>query len=100
MKLTPKQAGDRAGVSASLIYQLCQERRLPHFRVGGRGKRGKILIDEGDLAAFFEGCRVGGQEEPAEAGGESVPPEPGKKGSPGGFTILDSERLRQAWRNR
>ena len=98
MKLTPKQAGERAGVSASLIYQLCQERRLPHYRVGGRGRRGKILIDEADLAAFFEACRVGGQDQPAPAGGESVPPGPGNERSPGGFTVLDGERLRAAWR--
>jgi excisionase family DNA binding protein len=58
MKLTAKQAAELARVSVNLIYQLCEERRLPHFRVGGQGRRGKILIEEADLAAFFESCRV------------------------------------------
>jgi hypothetical protein len=41
-----------------LIYQWCDERRLPHYRVGGRGKRGKILIGQDDLEAFLHACRV------------------------------------------
>ena len=57
-KLTPKQAATRAGVSASLIYQLCAERRLKHFRVGGEGRRGKLLIDDEDLDRFLDSCRV------------------------------------------
>ena len=58
MKLTPKHAAERAGVSLALIYQWCEERRLPHFRCGGLGKRGRILIDESDLAEFLKSCRV------------------------------------------
>lgn len=57
-KLTPKQAAERAGVSPSLIYLLCAERRLKHYRVGGEGRRGKLLIDEEDLDRFMESCRV------------------------------------------
>jgi excisionase family DNA binding protein len=56
--LTVKQAAARAGVSVSLIYQLCDERRLPHYRPGGKGKRGKILISPRDLDAFMESIRV------------------------------------------
>lgn len=56
--LTPAQAAEAAGVSSSLIYQLCDERRLAHYRVGGRGKRGKILIDHRDLERFLEEHRV------------------------------------------
>jgi excisionase family DNA binding protein len=58
MKLTPREAARRAGCSLSLIYQLCDERRLPHYRLGGRGRRGRILIEESDLDAFLAGCRV------------------------------------------
>jgi excisionase family DNA binding protein len=56
-RLTSKQAAERAGVSASLIYTLCHERRLPHYRIGTDGKRGRILIDAADLDAFVEACR-------------------------------------------
>lgn len=56
--LTVKQAADRAGVSPALVYQWCDERRLVHYRLGGQGKRGKVMIDPDDLAAFLETCRV------------------------------------------
>lgn len=58
MRLTAKQAADRARVSVSLIYQWCAERRLRHLRVGARGRRGKILIEEEDLEAFLLACEV------------------------------------------
>lgn len=57
-KLTPKEAAEHARISLALIYQLCDERRLPHYRVGGRGKRGKILINPDDLDTFLETCKV------------------------------------------
>ncbi len=56
--LTPAEAAGRLSVSESLIYQLCSERRLPHYRIGGDGRRGKILIDEQELRAFIRSCRV------------------------------------------
>jgi excisionase family DNA binding protein len=58
MKLTPRQAAERIGVSPQLIYRWCEERRLPHFRCGGRGRRGRILIDPADLDAFLETLKV------------------------------------------
>ena len=58
MKLTIKQAAVRAGVSTKLVYQWCDERRLAHFRLGGSGKRGRIIIEDGDLDTFLKGCRV------------------------------------------
>ncbi len=58
LMLTPAQAAERVGISVSLIYQLCAERRLPHFRIGGDGRRGKLLIDEADLESFLSACRV------------------------------------------
>lgn len=64
MKLTPQQAAERLGVSRSLIFQLCREQRLTHYRVGGRGKRGRILIDEADLDALLTECRVSAQKAP------------------------------------
>ena len=57
-KVTIKQAAEQSGISTSLLYQICSERRLPHFRLGRDGKRGKILIEESDLIAFLEMARV------------------------------------------
>ena len=64
--LTPKEAAELYPLSVSLIYQMCGERRLPHYRIGGRGRRGKILIDPVDLNAFLESCRV--REPPEDEG--------------------------------
>jgi excisionase family DNA binding protein len=56
--LTAKQAAQKAGVSLSLIYQWCHEGRLPHSRLGGRDRRGKILIDTADLDFLLASMRV------------------------------------------
>jgi excisionase family DNA binding protein len=56
--LSPEEAAIRVGISRSLVYRLCQERRLVHYRVGGKGRRGKILIDPDDLDAYLAACRV------------------------------------------
>ena len=88
-KLTPKQAAEQAGVSANMIYiWTTVEKRLRHYRMGGRGRRGKIVIDEGDLLAFLETLKVEG-EEPALA--TSSPKSGGR------FTQLDPDRLLEAW---
>ena len=71
-KVTVKQAAERTGLSTSLLYQICAERRLPHFRLGREGKRGKILIEEADLAAFLATARV-------EVGGAGTAPAPLKR---------------------
>lgn len=56
--LTPAEAAEKAGISQSLICQLCDERRIAHYRVGGKGKRGKILISASDLNRFLEENRI------------------------------------------
>jgi excisionase family DNA binding protein len=58
MKLTIKRAAERAGVSPSLVYGWCEERRLRHYRFGGKGRRGKIMVEEADLDAFLDECAV------------------------------------------
>lgn len=55
--LTVKRAAARAGVSQSLVYAWCRERRLPHLRVGAEGRRGQIRIDPADLEAFLRTLR-------------------------------------------
>jgi excisionase family DNA binding protein len=61
MLLNVKQAAERLGVCASLVYGWCQAGQLVHFRVGARGKRGGIRIDEADLTAFMRTLRCGGE---------------------------------------
>jgi excisionase family DNA binding protein len=93
-KLTPKQAAERAGVSRGLIYAWCDQQALPHYRFGGKGKRGKILIDEAELDSFIESRKVDQA---------SVPPAcaPASSGSPATpFSELDSRRLAKAWQER
>lgn len=55
--LTIKAASEKFPLSKSLLYELCKQGRLKHYRVGARG-RGKILVDEKDLSALLEDCRV------------------------------------------
>jgi len=57
-KLTVKEAAELIGISPSLVYQFCDERRVSHYRVGGKGKRGKILLDVDDLLAALEAMKV------------------------------------------
>jgi excisionase family DNA binding protein len=59
--LTVKQAAERLRVSPSLVYSWCEDRILPHYRMGGKGKRGKILIEEAALDAFLQSHRVEGR---------------------------------------
>src|SRR5437868_980746 len=56
--LTVKEAAERAQVSAALVYRWCEERRLPHYRMGRKGRRGKILISPDDLDAFVNSLKV------------------------------------------
>lgn len=56
--LTVKQAAEKLRVSPSLVYSWCEDRILPHYRMGGKGKRGKILIEETALDALLQSHRV------------------------------------------
>ena len=59
--LTVKQVAERLRISASLVYSWCEDHLLPHYRMGGKGKRGKILIEEAALDAFLQSRRVEGK---------------------------------------
>ncbi len=61
--LTVKQVAERIGVSDSLIYEWCSAGLLRHYRFGGKGRRGKLLIEENDLEAFLAACRHEAQRE-------------------------------------
>lgn len=56
--LTIKDAARLLGVSPSLVYEWCREQLLPHYRYGGSGRRGKIMISLADLDLFKQQCRV------------------------------------------
>ncbi len=61
-----REAAAHAGVSETMIRQWLREGTLPHFRVGAKGKRGKILITAADLDAVLAGFKVG-RPEPVKA---------------------------------
>jgi excisionase family DNA binding protein len=63
MKLTPKQAAEKALVSLSLIYLWCQDGVLVHYRFGRPGKRGRIRIEDSDLEAFLATCKKEGEQQ-------------------------------------
>lgn len=56
--LTVKQVAARLRISPSLIYSWCEDHILPHYRMGGKGKRGKILIEEAVLDTFLQSRKV------------------------------------------
>jgi len=60
-----RQAADRAEVSAGLVYCWIESGLLPHYRLGAKGRRGKIIIAEADLVTFLESMKVGVRHEPA-----------------------------------
>lgn len=57
--LTVKQAA-KLGVSESLIRSWIADGLLPHYRVGAKGRRGRILIDPADLTELLASFRVAG----------------------------------------
>ena len=79
--LPVKLAAKRLGISQSKLYQLAADRKIAHYRVGG-----KIVFAEADLDAYLDSCRI-------EAGGVSS-----RRPSGGLFKNLDPDRLAAAWR--
>ena len=45
-------------VSQSLLYLWIEQRELAHFRLGGKGRRGRIMIDEDDFATFLASRKI------------------------------------------
>lgn len=63
MLLNVPEAAERAKVSETLIRRWTTvEKRLPYFRLGGRGKRGKLVIDSVDLDSFLDTLKVRAEE--------------------------------------
>lgn len=57
-----RDAAKKLEISESLCYQLVDECRLPHFRIGAKGRRGKIVIREKDIETFLKSVRRGADE--------------------------------------
>lgn len=57
--MTVKEFADRAEISLSLAYALIAEGRVPHRRIGQRGRRGCIRITEDDLRVFLDRAKAG-----------------------------------------
>ena len=56
--MTVREFAARVDISLSLAYQLIAEGRVPHRRIGQRGKRGCIRITEGDYRTFLESTKA------------------------------------------
>lgn len=57
--MTVKKVAERAGVSPALVYAWVQDGILPHLRLGKKGSRGTIRIQEVDLAEFLASKKRG-----------------------------------------
>lgn len=73
--LTVKQAAERATVCESIVRQWVASGQLPHFRLGAKGKRGKIAIAVEDLDALVDSFKVGKREpEPVKSPARNLTP--------------------------
>jgi hypothetical protein len=93
-----KQAAARAGVSAALVYSWVSSGLLAHFRLGAKGRRGKIAIAEADLDALLASLRVEAKG-PAVASAPRHAPTPSRapqrrqrRASSAGFQFLPPKR--------
>lgn len=71
--LTVKMAAERLSVSEALVYSWCASGLLPNYRMGRKGKRGKILIDPDELEGFMVAMKV-----PGAVDRPDIPPSPGR----------------------
>ena len=56
--MTVKEFAQCAEISKSLAYRLLEEGRVPHRRIGQRGRRGAIRISEDDYKRFMESVKA------------------------------------------
>lgn len=56
--MTIKEFAERAEISKSLAYRLIEEGRVPHRRIGQKGRRGKIIVLDEDYRKFMESVKV------------------------------------------
>jgi excisionase family DNA binding protein len=70
--MTVAEAAEWAGVSVTIVYGWVNDGELPHYRLGAKGRRGKISIGEDDLNAFLQARKVVGGREAAPANGHAA----------------------------
>ena len=58
-RLTVKQLAERHGVSRAIIYVWVEERRFSVLRIGAKGRRGRILIDDEEFKSCMGFVRAG-----------------------------------------
>ena len=91
--LTVKQVAERLGVSLSAVYLMVETGLLECHRIRCKpGTRGAIRISEEQLQAYFETTKQGPVRAPPAPAPEKVPT--------ASFTVLDADRLKEAWQNR
>jgi excisionase family DNA binding protein len=56
--LSVKEAAARAGVSEATVRSWIRDSMLAHFRLGAKGRRGKILVAAQDLDDLLASFRV------------------------------------------
>lgn len=61
--LSVRQVAERLGVSPSIVYGWVASGELSHFRLGAKGRRGKVAIAEADLDAFLASRKREGRRE-------------------------------------
>ena len=59
--LMVKEAAKKLGLSEALLYGWCACGELTHLRLGGKGRRGSIRIEEADLEAFLQSHKRQGE---------------------------------------
>lgn len=84
--LTVKEIAGRLKVSLSKAYALIDAGEIAHYRIGG-----SIRVSEEQLQEFLDRARQGRR-------AAREPPATAAKTTTGGFTVLDGERLKDAWK--
>lgn len=56
--LSVKEVAQRVKVSEAIVRAWITSGKLPHYRLGAPGRRGKIAVKPEDLETFLASCRV------------------------------------------
>jgi excisionase family DNA binding protein len=90
--LLVSEVAERLRCSASSVYSNIARGRLKCYRVGAGN--GGIRVTEEQIEAFLQSSETKPSATPPVR--EQAPPPAGG----GGFTVLDADRLKEAWRGR